>query len=150
MRSSFLDEPASGLDPLVERAFRDSIRSARDRGQTIFLSSHQLGEVEAVCDRVGILRAGRLVEVAGLAELRRLRRVEIDGWFGGPGPAPAALRIRPGVAEVRQVGDGRLTLQMSGALGPALRALGEAEPSGLRVREPSLEEIFLEYYGDRS
>ena len=70
----------------------------------MFLSSHQLAEVEAVCDRVGILRAGHLVEVAGLAELRRLRRVEIDVRFAGAGPALERLAALPGVAEVRQLG----------------------------------------------
>ena len=69
-----LDEPTSGLDPLMEREFRRCVAEAAGRGQTVFLSSHQLAEVEAVCARVGILRQGRLVEVAGLPELRRLRR----------------------------------------------------------------------------
>ncbi len=73
-----LDEPTSGLDPLMERAFRVAVGEARDAGQTVFVSSHQLAEVEAICDRVGILRAGELLEVAGLDQLRRLRRVEID------------------------------------------------------------------------
>ncbi len=67
-----LDEPTSGLDPLMEREFRACIAEAASRGQTVFLSSHQLAEVEAICSRVGILRGGRLVEVAGLADLRRL------------------------------------------------------------------------------
>ncbi len=145
-----LDEPTSGLDPLMERAFRASIVEARDRGQTVFLSSHQLSEVEAICDRVGILRSGRLVEVAGLSELRRLRRVEIDARVRAPGPELATLRNLPGVAEVRSLGEGRLVLQMSGELGPALRVLADAELSTLVVREPSLEEIFLEYYGSGS
>ena len=145
-----LDEPTSGLDPLMERAFRASIEEARDRAQTVFLSSHQLAEVEAICDRVGILRAGRLVQVAGLTELRRLRRVEIDVSFAGAAPAVEVLRRLPGVAEAQQSTEGRLVLQMSGELGPALRMLADANPSTLAVREPSLEEIFLDYYGDRS
>lgn len=145
-----LDEPTSGLDPLMERTFRACIREARDRGQTVFLSSHQLGEVEAVCDRVGILRAGQLVEVAGLAELRRLRRVEIDVRFTGPGPALEVLRTLPGLAEARPLGEGHLVLQLSGPLGPALKLLADADPSALGVREPSLEEIFMEYYGGAS
>ena len=145
-----LDEPTSGLDPLMERAFRGCVLEARERGQTVFLSSHQLSEVEALCDRVGILRRGQLVEVAGLAELRRLRRVEIDVRFVGSGPALEVLRAMPGVAEVRQAAEGQLILQMSGELGPALRLLAEADPAALAVREPSLEEIFLEYYGKAS
>jgi ABC-2 type transport system ATP-binding protein len=73
-----LDEPTAGLDPLMEREFRRCVAEARERGRTVFLSSHQLGEVEALCDRVGILRAGRLVEVARIDELRRLHRTEVE------------------------------------------------------------------------
>lgn len=145
-----LDEPTSGLDPLMEHAFRECLAEAQDRGQTVFLSSHRLSEVEAVCDRVGILRRGVLVEVAGLAELRRLRRIEVDVQFARRVPDLAVLAATPGVVEVRQVGEARLLLKVSGRLGPALRLLAEADPSGLQVREPSLEEIFLEYYGDRA
>ena len=73
-----LDEPTSGLDPLMEREFRRCVNEARERGQTVFLSSHQLAEVEAVCDRVAILRAGRLVEIDTIADLRRLRRTVVE------------------------------------------------------------------------
>ncbi|MFD0523410.1 AAA family ATPase [Paractinoplanes durhamensis] len=82
-----LDEPASGLDPLMEREFRRAVTEARDRGQAVFLSSHQLDEVEAVCDRVAILRAGRLLEVATVAELRHLHRT------AGTGPAGRELSL---------------------------------------------------------
>ena len=83
-----LDEPTSGLDPLMEREFRRAVGQARERGQTVFLSSHQLAEVEAVCDRVAILRAGKLVDVATVAELRRLHRTEVavELHRGGAGP----------------------------------------------------------------
>src|SRR6202044_2446813 len=76
-----LDEPTSGLDPLMEEAFRLSIREARDRGQTVFLSSHILSEVEALCDRVAILRAGRLVESGSLAQLRHLSALTVEVTF---------------------------------------------------------------------
>jgi ABC-2 type transport system ATP-binding protein len=144
-----MDEPTSGLDPLMERVFRSCLAEAKERGQTIFLSSHQLGEVEAVCDRVGILRAGRLVEVAGLAELRRLRRLEVAVGFAGHAPEPSVASSWPGVDTARRVGDDRLALQLNGSLGAALRKLGEMNPVSLDVREPTLEEIFLEYYGDQ-
>jgi ABC-2 type transport system ATP-binding protein len=133
----------------MERVFRALIGEARDRGQTVFLSSHQLSGVEAVCDRVGILRNGILVEVAGLAELRRLRRIEIDVRLSGPMPDLSTLVATAGVEEVRQAGQDRLLLQMSGPFGPALRLLADSEPYALGVREPSLEEIFLEYYGEQ-
>jgi ABC-2 type transport system ATP-binding protein len=140
-----LDEPTSGLDPLMEQEFRRCLGEAAERGQTVFLSSHQLGEVEAVCQRVGILRRGRLVEVAGMAELRRLRRTEIEVSFAGPVPRLAGV---PGVGEVRAAGPGRLSLSLTGSPGPALQAIAAADPLGIQVREPTLEEIFLEYYGD--
>lgn len=146
-----LDEPTSGLDPLMERAFRGAVGEARDNGQTVFVSSHQLAEVEAICDRVGILRSGELVEVAGLDQLRRLRRVEIDVRFAGDHAGPDALLALPGVVEARQVSDRHLVLQLGGGadLGPVLRQLADAQPVALSVREATLEEIFLEYYGDR-
>jgi ABC-2 type transport system ATP-binding protein len=73
-----LDEPTSGLDPLMEQAFRTSIREARGRGQTVFLSSHIMSEVEALCDRVAILRAGQLVEMGTLAQMRHLSALTVE------------------------------------------------------------------------
>src|SRR5690606_8417479 len=96
-----LDEPTSGLDPLMAREFRRCIHQARERGQTVFLSSHQLGEVEAVCDRVAILRAGRLVEVDSVEELRRLRRTVVDVSYRGPAPALDGVA---GVTDMQQPG----------------------------------------------
>jgi len=145
-----LDEPTSGLDPLMERAFRLCVAEAGERGQTVFLSSHQLAEVEAVCHRVGILREGRLVEVAGLEELRRLRRTEVDVRFSGSAPDPERLAGLPGVRDVRRPAPDRLLLSLTGPPGPAMRVLAEADPLQLDVREPSLEEIFMEYYGGSS
>ncbi|MGY1726682.1 ATP-binding cassette domain-containing protein [Geodermatophilus sp. SYSU D01062] len=142
-----LDEPTSGLDPLMEREFRACIAEAAERGQAVFLSSHQLAEVEAVCSRVGILRAGRLVEVAGLEELRRLRRSEVTVQLAGPAPGLARLAELPGVADVRWTTPLEVTLALTGPPGPVLRVLGDADVVRLDVREPSLEEIFLDYYG---
>jgi ABC-2 type transport system ATP-binding protein len=143
-----LDEPTSGLDPLMEREFRRCIAEAAERGQTVFLSSHQLAEVEAVCQRVGILRAGRLVEVAGMAELRRLHRTEVVADLASPSPELERLADLPGVADLRRPSDLRVALSLTGPPGPVLRALGEADVVRLDVREPSLEEIFLDYYGE--
>lgn len=140
-----LDEPTSGLDPLMERQFQLTVTEARDRGQTVFLSSHQLSEVEGVCDRVGILRAGRLVEVSAIADLRRLRRAVVTVGYAGDPPDVAAL---PGVEGVRQQ-PGQLRFTMNGPPGPTLRALADAEVTSVEVREPSLEEIFLDYYGEQ-
>ncbi|MEV5819682.1 ATP-binding cassette domain-containing protein [Micromonospora haikouensis] len=138
-----LDEPTSGLDPLMELQFRRAVSEARDNGQTVFLCSHQLAEVEAVCDRVAILRAGRLVDVATVPELRRLHRSEVTARFTGAAPDLAAV---PGVDLIDQAG-GMLRFSLAGPPAPALRALAAADVTALTVREPSLEEIFLDYYG---
>ncbi len=143
-----LDEPTSGLDPLMEREFRHCIGEAAGRGQTVFLSSHQLAEVEAVCTRVGILRQGRLVEVAGLEDLRRLRRSEVVVDLTRPAPELDRLATLPQVADLRWQSDLRVSLALTGPPGPVLRALGEADVARIDVREPSLEEIFLDYYGE--
>ncbi|GAB3326353.1 ABC transporter ATP-binding protein [Geodermatophilus aquaeductus] len=142
-----LDEPTSGLDPLMEREFRACIAEAARRGQTVFLSSHQLAEVEATCSRVGILRSGRLVEVAGLADLRRLHRAEVVVDLAAPATGLQRLADLPGVADLRWSSPVRLELSLTGPPGPVLRALGDADVARLEVREPSLEEIFLDYYG---
>ncbi|MEU8612255.1 ABC transporter ATP-binding protein [Actinoplanes sp. NPDC048791] len=140
-----LDEPTSGLDPLMEREFRRAVGEARERGQTVFLSSHQLSEVEAVCDRVAILRTGQLVDVATVAGLRRLHRTEVEVGYTGTAPDLGAV---PGVQGLETVGPGRLRFALTGPPAPALRALAAADVSTLAVREPTLEEIFLAYYGE--
>ncbi|MGY1618620.1 ATP-binding cassette domain-containing protein [Geodermatophilus sp. SYSU D00691] len=143
-----LDEPTSGLDPLVEREFRRCIAEAAEQGRTVFLSSHHLAEVEAVCTRVGIVRSGRLAEVAGLEDLRRLRRSEVVVDLASPLAELAHLAELPGVTDLRRLSDRRLALSLTGPPGPVLRALGEADVQRIDVREPSLEEIFLDYYGE--
>ncbi|WP_405421715.1 ATP-binding cassette domain-containing protein [Streptomyces erythrochromogenes] len=139
-----LDEPTSGLDPLMEREFRHAVREARDNGQTVFLSSHQLAEVEAICDKVAILRTGQLVDVAAVPELRRLHRTEVAVSFTG---TPPDLDRVPGVEEVEVTGAASMRFTLTGPPGTALRKLAEADVVSLAVREPSLEEIFLSYYG---
>ncbi|MGW3891730.1 ABC transporter ATP-binding protein [Micromonospora chokoriensis] len=138
-----LDEPTSGLDPLMEREFQVAVAQARERGQTVFLSSHQLAEVEAVCDQVAILRGGRLVEVAGVAELRRLHRSQVEVSFADVAPDLSGVA---GVETVEQVGPARLRFTLTGPPAPALRALSAVEVTALRIHEPTLEEIFLDYY----
>ncbi|MEO3758120.1 ABC transporter ATP-binding protein [Mycobacterium sp. B14F4] len=140
-----LDEPTIGLDPLMEREFRRCVDEARDRGQTIFLSSHQLAEVEAVCDRVAILRAGRLVEIDTIADLRRLRRTVVEVSYRGPEPPLDAVE---GVSDMVRLPGDRLRFSLSGAPAEALGALAATEVIALAMREPTLEEIFLDYYGE--
>jgi ABC-2 type transport system ATP-binding protein len=141
-----LDEPTSGLDPLMERVFRECIREAHDRGQTVFLSSHILSEVEALCDRVAILRSGRLIEVGTLTELRHLSAVTIEADFEG---SPPDLSGIPGVAVVSATGH-RVTCQVTGPMGPLLARLVANGVTHLISREPSLEELFLAHYGASS
>jgi ABC-2 type transport system ATP-binding protein len=138
-----LDEPTSGLDPLMEVAFRDTVHEAKERGQTVFLSSHILSEVEALCDRVGILRDGRLVEQGTLAELRHLSAQTVDVTFDGPAPQLPQL---PGV-HVTSAGANSLRCEVTGSIGPLIAALADHPVVALISREPSLEEIFLHHYG---
>nr|WP_233213621.1 ABC transporter ATP-binding protein [Mycobacterium sp. QGD 101] len=139
------DEPTSGLDPLMERQFRRCVTEARDRGQTIFLSSHQLAEVEAVCDRVAILRAGRLVEIDTIADLRRMRRTVVEVTYRDGEPM---LRDVPGVSKVERLDGNRLRFSFTGTPAPALRALAFSDITAIAMHEPNLEEIFLDYYGE--
>jgi ABC-2 type transport system ATP-binding protein len=137
-----LDEPTSGLDPLMEMAFRESVREAKDRGQTMFLSSHVLSEVEATCDRVGILRSGRLVDQGSLSELRHLSAQTIEVTFDGPAPELGPL---PGVA-IQATTPNALHLEVSGELSPLLAELAGHRIISLTSRPPSLEELFLHHY----
>jgi len=142
-----LDEPTSGLDPLMEQVFRQCVLEAKARDQTVLLSSHILSEVEAVCDRVAILRRGRLVETGTLAELRHLGALSIEAILTGPAPDLSRL---PGVSDLLVRGN-RLQCQVSGSVQPVLQALTDAGVEKLLSREPSLEELFLAHYGaDRS
>jgi ABC-2 type transport system ATP-binding protein len=141
-----LDEPTGGLDPLNQQEFYKLVREARDRGATVFLSSHILSEVEHVCDRVGIVRAGKLVTVADLDELRRIRFHHVELEFASGTSIPeAAVRAAAGVADVNVAGQ-TLTCTVRGTFEPLLRALAGADVTNLMSHEPSLEEIFLDYY----
>ncbi|MGN6373146.1 MAG: ATP-binding cassette domain-containing protein [Solirubrobacteraceae bacterium] len=137
-----LDEPTSGLDPLMEVAFRETVHEAKQRGQTIFLSSHILSEVEALCDRVGILRGGRLVDEGTLSQLRHLNAQTVEVTFDGPTPELPSL---PGVTN-HPAGDNAARFEVTGSLRPLLGALAELPVLALRSRAPSLEEIFLHHY----
>jgi ABC-2 type transport system ATP-binding protein len=139
-----LDEPTAGLDPLMEQVFRDCIREAQARGQTVFLSSHVLAEVDALCERVGILRAGRLVEVGSLDSMRLRASVNVEAAFDGPVPDVTTV---PGVTDP-VVDGGTLRCRVHGPVAPLLGLLAAAGATRLVSREPTLEELFLEYYGD--
>jgi ABC-2 type transport system ATP-binding protein len=138
-----LDEPTAGLDPLMEAAFRDVIADERHSGRTVLLSSHILAEVEALCDRVSIIRDGRIVESGTLAELRHLTRTSITAELASP---PDGLAALPGVHDL-QVDGTRVRLQVDTAqLDEVLRHLSAAGVRSLTSQPPTLEELFLRHY----
>jgi ABC-2 type transport system ATP-binding protein len=141
-----LDEPTSGLDPLMEQAFRVCVAEARAAGQTVFLSSHILSEVESLCDRVAILREGRLAEIGTLDQLRHLSALTVEVVFDG---VPPDLSGVPGVLSSAVDGH-RVRLQVEGPAEPLIEALAGNGVRQLLSREPSLEELFLAVYGTRS
>jgi ABC-2 type transport system ATP-binding protein len=143
-RLLILDEPTGGLDPLNQQTFYGVLREARERGATVFLSSHILSEVEAVCDRVGIIRAGRLVKVADLEELNELRQRRMEVQFSGDPPL-ADLRAVANVDQLEATGS-TVRCVVKGDVDAFLRAIGRMHVVALSSEEPSLEEMFLAYY----
>lgn len=141
-----LDEPTSGLDPVMEAVFTDEVERLRREGATVLLSSHILSEVEALCDRVTIIRAGTTVETATLAALRHLTRTEIS--FSADGVEETAIRGIPGANDVAVVsGRVRFTAD-SDQVAAVLPHLAQLDVQSLIVAPPSLEELFLRHYGD--
>ena len=140
-----LDEPTSGLDPLVQQTFFSTLRQTVAEGATVFLSSHILSEVEKSCDRVAIIREGRLVKLDTVEGLRDLAHHQVELRFAGPVPE-AEFAALPGVSEVR-LDDHVLRLRVAGAITPVVRAAARYELLDFVSREPSLEETFLAQYG---
>ncbi|HUA13485.1 MAG TPA: ABC transporter ATP-binding protein [Candidatus Sulfotelmatobacter sp.] len=140
-----MDEPTTGLDPIMEQAFRLSVDEAKANHQTVFLSSHILEEVEALCDRVGILRQGKLVELGTLSEMKHLSALSVQATFDKKPPSVAHVK---GVSNVKVIGH-ELSCQVSGPIDELLSVLAKAKPKTLISREPSLEELFLNLYGDK-
>ncbi|MFQ6325050.1 ATP-binding cassette domain-containing protein [Nocardia sp. CWNU-33] len=143
VRLLLLDEPTSGLDPLMEQVFRECVAEANQRGTTVLLSSHILSEVEVLCDRVTIIRAGRTVESGSLADMRHLSRTSITAeLLGNPGD----LTRIPGVEDVELDGS-RLRCQVEGEhLGELIRVLGDTGVRSLVSAPPTLEELFMRHY----
>ena len=139
-----LDEPTSGLDPLMEAAFRDCVAEERARGRTVLLSSHILAEVEKTCDRVTIIRSGRVVESAALEELRHLARTSVAAELTGD---PSGVGDLPGVHDVVVAGRSLRCRVDAAHLTGLLAALAAIGVSSLVSQPPTLEELFLRYYG---
>ena len=145
----FLDEPTSGLDPLVQHEFYHLIDEAREAGQTVFLSSHVLPEVQRVCDRVAFIREGELVALEDVSDLTGRAVREIEVVFAGPVPV-ASFEGIPGVTGVDVNGVGATTLRftVTGSLDAVVKRLAEFEVLNVTSREPDLEDIFLTFYGE--
>jgi ABC-2 type transport system ATP-binding protein len=140
-----LDEPTTGLDPLVQDTFLQIIREAREEGRTVFLSSHFLSEVERVCDRVAIVRAGRLAAVETTETLLEKRRKHVTMVFDSP-VDPAPFERLPGVSEVGVWGN-TITLALSDGIDGVIKLAAQHTLVDLRVEHPSLDEVFMSYYG---
>lgn len=138
-----LDEPTSGLDPLMEEVFRTCIAEERERGRTVLLSSHVLAEVEALCDRVSIIRDGRTVESGTLAQLRHLTRTSVTAELATP---PAGIDALPGVHDLTVDGT-RVRCEVDAdALDGLLRRLADHGVRALVSHPPTLEQLFLQHY----
>ncbi|MEV0029963.1 ABC transporter ATP-binding protein [Nocardia sp. NPDC050793] len=143
VRLLLLDEPTSGLDPLMEKVFRECVHEAQQRGATVLLSSHILSEVEALCDRVTIIRAGRTVESGSLSEMRHLSRTAITAELLGD---PGDLSRIGGVEDIERDGSTLRCQVDSEHLGELIRVLGDAGVRSLTSAPPTLEELFMRHY----
>jgi ABC-2 type transport system ATP-binding protein len=141
-----LDEPTEGLDPLMQEAFYDLLAEVRRRGRTVFLSSHILSEVERVCDRVAVLRAGRLALVAGVSEIRGLAPRRVRVTFQSP--VPFRSDLLPAAFEVVDIQPTAWQLHVRGPLGALVEALRVLPVDDIEVHEARLEDIIMKYYRD--
>jgi ABC-2 type transport system ATP-binding protein len=139
---AILDEPSEGLDPLMQRAFYEILDALRGEGRTIFFSSHVLSEVERVCDRVAIIRLGRLVALEDVPALLARRKRNVELRLGGPPPVLAGV---PGVSEI-ETGDGWLSCRLEGDVGPFVAAIAGCVIHDMTIEPARLEEAFLEFY----
>lgn len=145
-RLLILDEPTSGLDPLNQQEFDKMIIEAANEGQTVFLSSHILSEVEQTCARVAIIRDGELARLGGVAELKDIKRHELTITFSDAAPTEAFKSLE-GVRQVESLTDGRtLRLTVQGGVDDVIKAAARYSVIALTSHEPSLEDIFLRYY----
>ena len=143
-----LDEPSSGLDPLMQQTFNQMMRDYREAGRTVFLSSHVLNEVQSICDRVGILRDGDLKAVESIDKLTNVEFRWVTLHFRDAIPATwqGALEKLDSVTDIEIEGK-ELSLRLNGDFDPILRAVSEGYVENIHIQEPTLEEIFLTFYG---
>ena len=139
-----LDEPTGGLDPLMQEEFLTVVAEHRDRGATVFLSSHDLAEVERICDRVGIIRAGRLAAVESVSEMREHAYRDVVVRFAEP-VSPADFEALPEIEQI-VVSDDTLSFRSLGGLDAAIKAIASHSVIDIEIKRPTLEELFLTYY----
>ncbi|MDQ7037138.1 MAG: AAA family ATPase [Anaerolineae bacterium] len=144
-----LDEPTGGLDPLMQQIFHEMMLEVRAQGRTVFLSSHVLSEVQAICDRVGILRDGALKAVEDVATLTHVKFRTVEMTFRDAVPQAWLPQIEAieGASDI-ETDTHTLTVTLMGDFDPLMRIVSEGYLKNLRVHEPTLEEIFLAYYGN--
>jgi beta-exotoxin I transport system ATP-binding protein len=144
-----LDEPTSGLDPLIQQVFYDLVREATAEGRTVFLSSHNLAEVQHVADRVGLVKEGKLVLVETVETLRARAVTRVEATFNAMPPSDAFAGV-PGVRELERRGN-RVVLTLQGTADPLVKALSRFTVVALDSHEADLEDVFLSLYrGDES
>jgi ABC-2 type transport system ATP-binding protein len=141
-----LDEPTNGLDPLMQQTFYQFVREAKAEGRTVFMSSHNLAEVQAICERVAILRGGKLVAVQSVHEMRNTDFQWVTIRFRESAPVSKLANVQ-GVSDVQVEGD-TLRLRLVGDFDPLLRAVQQHYIVDVDTQEPSLEEVFLTYYSE--
>jgi ABC-2 type transport system ATP-binding protein len=138
----FLDEPTAGLDPLMQRKFFELIRQENKRGVTVFFSSHILGEVQRLCNRVGIIREGKIVEISDIRTLQKNNYKKVRVTAGGLKPADLKMA---GISNV-QSDDGTVSFFFKGDINAVVKKIGGLKLEDVTIEEPSLEEIFMHYY----
>ena len=143
-----LDEPTSGLDPIMQEEFHLVVAEHRDRGGTVFLSSHDLDEVERICDRVGIVREGRLIAVEDVEAMRGRAFRHVAVRFAGEA-TPAALADVPGIQDV-EVDGATLRFRVRDEIDAVVKALARHRVEDIEITRPTLEELFLAFYGETS
>ncbi len=140
-----LDEPTSGLDPLMERVFQECIREVKDEGKSVLLSSHILSEVEKLCDKVSIIRQGKIIESGTIKELRHLTRTNVKVVT----KQPLSLTDIKGVYDIQAVED-EISFQVDNErLGEVIKYISEYEILALESKPPTLEDLFMHHYQER-
>ena len=140
-----LDEPTEGLDPLMQESFYKLLVDVKQRGRTVFMSSHVLSEVDRVCDRIALIRKGELLLLSGIEELRKLAARPVRVLFAEDVPAAASL---PPGNEIIETGPRSWNLKVEGPLGPLLRAIATLPVRDIEIAEARLEDVILKYYRD--